>query len=137
MRIPRPHLLPGVAVLAAAVTLSACGGGSEPAADKAAAAEGQAGGAKVTIKAFDFQPDPITVKAGTEITFVNTDQIHHTATAGTREKPTPKVFNAKMEAAPGPGESVEAKVTLDKAGTYDYFCKFHPGDGMVGRVVVE
>ena len=128
----RRPFLPGVAVLAAVAALSACGGG-EPAAQ----AEPKAEATKVTIKAFDFQPDPLTVKAGTTITFVNTDQIHHTATAGTRGKATPKVFNAKMEAAPGPGESVEAQITLDKAGTYDYFCKFHPGDGMVGKIVVE
>ena len=111
-------ILPGMAVLAAQ-------------------AEPKAQDAKVTIKAFDFQPDPITVKAGTTVTFVNTDQINHTATAGTRDKPTPKLFNAKMAAAPGPGETVEAEITLDKAGTYDYFCKFHPGDGMVGKIVVE
>jgi plastocyanin len=124
----------GLAVTVAAAALSACGG-AEPAAEPAAASKADA--AKVTIKAFDFQPDPLTVKAGTTISFVNTDQIHHTATAGTRGKATPEVFNAKMEAAAGPGRSTEAQITLDEPGTYDYFCKFHPGDGMVGKIVVN
>ena len=83
----------------------------------------------VTIKAFNFQPDPITVKAGTTITFVNADQIHHTATAGTRAKPTPAVFNAEIDAAPDANSTTKATITLDKPGTYDYFCTFHPGRG--------
>jgi len=124
--------------------LAACGGGSsdeQPAAggngQAAAAQPADSGGARVTIKAFNFQPDPLTVKAGTTVTFVNSDQIHHTATAGTRDKPAPKEFNAKLDGASGPGETTEAEVTFDKPGTYAYFCKFHPGDGMVGEIVVE
>ena len=125
----------GLAVLTAAAALSACGGGESS--DATAKTGSAPDAAKVTIKAFDFQPDPTTVKVGTTVTFVNTDQIHHTATAGTRDKPTPKVFNAKMAAAPAAGESTQAEVTFDKAGTYDYFCKFHPGDGMVGEILVR
>ena len=132
--LPR-RVITGLAVTVAAAALSACGGGGEPAAKATTPAKADA--TEVTIKAFNFQPDPVTVKAGTTVTFVNQDQIHHTATAGTRKKPTPGVFNAKMEAAPGPGKSTEAKVTLDKPGTYDYFCKFHPGNGMTAKLIVK
>jgi plastocyanin len=35
----------------------------------------------------------------------------------------------------GSGDSFE--LTLDEPGSYDYFCKFHPGDGMTGQIVVR
>jgi plastocyanin len=110
----------GLLVLVAAVTLSACGGGAQAAAT-----------ARVDIKAFDFQPDPLTIKRGTTVRFVNHDEIHHTATAGMRSKPRPSVFDVKL-AATGTG-----RFTFRKAGTYRYFCTFHPGPGMVGKIVVR
>ena len=119
-------LLSGVAVLAAAAALSACGGGAEAATT-----------AKVDIKAFDFQPDPLTVNKGTTVRFVNHDQIHHTATAGTRSKPKPGVFNVKLAAAKDASTPSTGRFTFKKAGTYRYFCKFHPGAGMTAKVIVK
>ncbi len=71
-----------------------------------------------------FQPAQVTVPAGTTITWRNGGQRPHTATASS---------GAFDTGAVQPG--AEASVTLNNAGSYDYFCQFH--DGMVGTIVVE
>jgi plastocyanin len=113
------NLVVGLLMLTAAV-LTGCGGGAS------------ATSAAVTIKTFDFQPDPLTVKSGTTITFENTDKIDHTVTAGTREAPKPELFDGVM-----PEQGTEFELTLDEPGTYDYFCRIHKGPGMTGQIVVE
>lgn len=118
MRSPiPPHLL--LAALPA-LGLAACGG------DDSAAV------ATVTIKTFDFQPDPIEVDAGTTITFVNQDAIDHTVTAGTRDEPTSEVFDGLL---PDQGSTFE--LTLDEPGEYPYFCRIHPGPGMTATIIVR
>jgi plastocyanin len=116
--------------------LGSCGSkdsSSDARANEPVAASAAAGSkAVVTIHTFNFQPDPITVKAGTKITFHNDDKILHTVTSGTRDKPTPDVFNHKLD---GAGSSFT--VTLDKPGTYPYFCAIHPGGGMTGTIIVR
>jgi plastocyanin len=119
-------LIGAVAALSVAAALSACGGGAEAASP-----------AKVTIKAFNFNPDPLTIKKGTTVTFVNADQIHHTATAGTRARPAPKTFNVKLAAAKDANSVTTGKFTFKKKGTYRYFCKYHPGAGMTAKIVVK
>jgi plastocyanin len=89
-------------------------------------------GVTVTINTFNFQPDPLTVAAGTVITFVNEDAIDHTVTAGTRENPQPDLFNGVL-----PEEGATFELVLDEPGTYDYFCSRHSGPGMTGTIVVE
>ncbi|HEV2811336.1 MAG TPA: plastocyanin/azurin family copper-binding protein [Acidimicrobiales bacterium] len=113
-------------VLLATTLLSACGGG-----DGAASAP-EEDRPMVTVETFDFQPDPFVVPAGTTITFLNKDAIDHTVTAGTRENPTPEVFDGEL---PEKGSTFE--LTLDEPGTYDYFCEIHPGPGMTATVTVE
>ena len=122
----------GLLLLTAAV-LTGCGGGSsEDAAPEPAAEEAAGSAALVTIETFNFQPDPITVKAGSTITFSNKDKIDHTVTAGTREAPKPELFDGVM-----PEQGAEFEVVLDEPGTYDYFCQIHKGPGMTGQIVVE
>src|SRR5437588_3480458 len=84
--------------------------------------------ASVSIKDFEFQPQQITVKAGTTVTWKNDGKTAHTVTAddGSFESPTL-----------GAGKTFSQKFT--KAGTYRYYCSFHggkDGDGMSGTVVV-
>ena len=117
---------PVLLVLLATTLLSACGGGDE------AATPSEEGGPMVTVDTFDFQPDPLVVPAGTTITFLNEDAIDHTVTAGTRENPTPEVFDGEL---PDQGSTFE--LTLDEPGTYDYFCEIHPGPGMTATITVE
>jgi len=119
----RRHLL----ILLPLLGLVSCGG-SDTATEKAT---DKATSAKVTIKTFTFAPDPLRVPAGTTITFRNLDKINHSVTAGTREKPTPSTFDHVL---PEAGATYE--LTLDEPGTYAYFCKFHPGEGMTGEIIV-
>ena len=116
------------------VGLTACGSGDDDSStSEAAPAAEEVDGVAVTIKTFDFQPDPLTVEAGTTITFENQDSINHSVTPGTREQAEPELFDeGVMEAK---GDTYE--LTLDEPGTYAYFCKFHPGEGMTAEIVVE
>lgn len=122
-----------IATLAVATTLgfAACGGDDEdPAATPAdATEEASAGGDAVTIKTFAYDPSPATVAAGTTVKFTNEDDILHTVTSGTREKPTAE-FDEDLD-----GAGTTAEVTFDKPGTIDYFCDVH--QGMDGQIVVE
>ncbi|MEN3271936.1 MAG: hypothetical protein V7636_697, partial [Actinomycetota bacterium] len=64
--------------------------------------------------------------------FRNDDKILHTVMSGTRAMPTPAQFNGKLD-----GAGSTFTVTLDKPGTYPYFCMIHPGEGMTGKIVVR
>ena len=72
-----------------------------------------------------YVPNPVTVSAGTTITWTNADSIPHTATSD-----TPGVFDSRS-IAPGGMFST----TLQSRGTVTYNCTFHPG--MVGTIVVQ
>lgn len=121
-------LLLAVVPLAA---LAACGGGGAGAAPGPAAPLADAG-AVVTIKSFHFGPDPLTVDAGTTVTFRNEDKIRHRVVAGSREAPTPEGFRGLVEHA---GDTFE--LTLEEPGAYAYYCELHPGDGMTGLLIVN
>jgi plastocyanin len=105
---------------AAAVIVTAAAGGA-----------GAAPRATVTVKAFDFQPDPLRIKPGTTVTWVNRDAIHHSVTAGTRSHPT-RQFDRLLRESGG-----RASITFRRPGTYRYFCRFHPGSGMTATVIVR
>ena len=122
-------------LVGAALVLAACGGGedsTESSSSPAATATATTGAAAstsadtVTVKAFNFQPDPIEVKAGTTVKWVNQDGAAHDVTA------SDKSFAGPLEADGG-----EFEHTFDKAGTYDYICSLHSGPGMKGQVVVQ
>ncbi|MDP8955695.1 MAG: cupredoxin domain-containing protein [Actinomycetota bacterium] len=75
-----------------------------------------------------FQPGSITVAAGESITFTNSGESPHTATADDGSFDTGTV---------DPGAS--ATVTFDTPGRYPYFCRFHGdpgGGGMAGVITV-
>lgn len=112
--------------------LAACGGDDSDASATGAPASTSGDVTEVTIETFNFQPDPVTVPAGTTISFRNLDKINHSVTAGTREAPAAQEFDGLMKNA---GDTFE--LTLDEPGTYDYFCSFHPGEGMTGQIIVE
>jgi plastocyanin len=78
----------------------------------------------VSIKNFAFDPPNTTVSAGTTVTWVNNDQVPHTATAND---------GAFDSGTLQPGQSYSFK--FDKAGTYAYHCNIHPY--MTGTVTVS
>ena len=88
------------------------------------AALAAAPGAAVTIDNFAFGPTPITVKAGTTVTWTNNDDIPHTVRA------VDGSFHSKaMDSADS------YSFTFTTPGVYSYFCSLHPK--MVGKVVVK
>jgi amicyanin len=70
-----------------------------------------------------FSPNPVKVKVGETVTWINDDSSRHTVTS------KDGVFNSGMM---GKGQSFS--FTFDKAGEYSYHCEPHPS--MVGTVVV-
>ena len=89
-----------------------------------AAAPAAAGKAEVQIDNFSFSPVALTVKAGTQITWTNADDIPHTVVSNGPS------FKSKVL---GTGEKFT--FTASKPGTYSYSCSIHPN--MTGKVVVE
>lgn len=77
---------------------------------------------QVTIDKLVYAPAEVTAKVGDTIEWVNKDILAHTATA----------TNKDWDVMIGPKQT--ARLVLNKAGSVDYFCKFHPN--MKGRVVV-
>ena len=70
---------------------------------------------KVEIADFKYAPETVTVKAGTEVTWTNSDDATHTATADDSSFDT------------GDLDQGDAKsVTFDQAGRFTYYCRFHP-----------
>jgi plastocyanin len=80
---------------------------------------------EITIDNFSFGPQMLTVPAGTQVTWVNHDDIPHTVvsedliTFRSRALDTDEKFS----------------FTFSKAGTYTYFCSIHPK--MTAKVVVQ
>lgn len=70
----------------------------------------------VEMRGFEFFPAKLTVNAGTELTWVNRDNVPHNAIAD---------GSAFDSGTMNGGESWS--VVLDEAGTYRYVCTFHPG----------
>ena len=90
-----------------------------------AAIDASAESVAVEIKDFSFNPPEITVPAGGSVTWTNGDSTPHTATGLDRE--------ALQSGAIAPGETFTQ--TFATAGTFEYFCEFHPN--MKGSIVVE
>lgn len=74
-----------------------------------------AGDTTVEIVEFLYEPEDLTVAAGSTVTWVNQDDAPHTATADDRSFDTESLSKGN-----------EGEVTFDEPGTYAYFCEFHP-----------
>jgi len=76
-----------------------------------------------------YSPNVISIKAGEALTFDNIDANFHTVTSGTQEYGPDGTFDSGLLKA---GDTFE--LTLDKPGTYQYYCTIHPN--MVGTISV-
>ncbi len=82
-----------------------------------------------------FSPNPVTVELGTIVTWQNTDNAAHTATAGTAADGPSGVWDSSLIMAPM-GDTVNSfSYTTDTVGSFDYFCMVHPW--MTGTLIVE
>lgn len=78
-----------------------------------------------------YDPNPVTVSVGDNVTWVNDDPDPHTVTSGSIGAPDAgEEFDSGYM---GPHRSFTHR--FDAAGEFDYFCLIHPN--MVGTVVVE
>ncbi len=69
---------------------------------------------QVVITNLEFSPAEVTAKVGDTIEWVNKDVFAHTATAK----------NGDFDVMQPPKKTVTS--VLKKAGTVDYYCRFHP-----------
>lgn len=79
---------------------------------------------QVVIENFSFVPAMLTVKAGTKVTWVNRDDVPHTATDNDHR------FNSKTL-----DTDDQFSFTFSQPGTYDYYCALHPK--MIGKIIVK
>ena len=127
-----------LACSAVATLLIGCGGG------------GSGGGPNEVqmVQGQKFEPDTLTVEAGTTVKFVNNSSETHTVTAVEDELPVGATYfssggasneeDANSNLSEGlidPDQTFE--VTLDVPGTYNYYCIPHKASGMTGEIVVE
>jgi len=78
----------------------------------------------IAIDNFTFNPQKLTVKAGTTVTWTNKDDIPH-AIAAVNKQFKSKTLDTDYGYA----------FTFTTPGSYEYFCSLHPH--MTGTVVVE
>jgi plastocyanin len=69
----------------------------------------------VVIGNFTFDPPKLSIRVGTAVTWVNHDDIPHTATSA-----------AKVFSSPVLDTDDGFTFRFDRPGTYAYFCKLHP-----------
>jgi amicyanin len=78
----------------------------------------------IAIDNFTFNPQTVTVKAGTTVTWTNKDDIPHAIAA------VGKQFKSKVMDTDN-----SYSFTFTTPGSYAYFCSLHPH--MTGTIVVE
>jgi len=82
------------------------------------------------LKSYD--PNPIKIKIGDIITWVNADIISHTVTSG---KDYDRLISGKLFSSGGLTTNSVYQLKFAVPGTFDYFCLFHPD--MKGQIIVS
>ena len=82
-------------------------------------------GPQVTIAHFAFTPDVLTVPVGTEVVWINQDNIQHTVTSDDNT-----TFASSLL---GGGDNFSHR--FDEPGIFPYHCSVHPM--MTAKVVVQ
>lgn len=110
-----------IATLAGAALLAGCG--SDDTSSKAPASGATT--RKIEIKDFLYSPASATVKVGQKVAVTNRDSASHTLT----DRATPASFDSDTIR-----QNQTRTVTFTKAGTFKFYCQFHPT--MSGTVTV-
>jgi plastocyanin len=79
---------------------------------------------QIVVKDFMFSPTPLTVKAGSTVTWTNKDDEPHTV-----------VSDTGLFKSGGMDTNENYSFKFDKPGTYHFTCSIHPR--MVGTIIVE
>ena len=79
---------------------------------------------QIVIQEFRFTPNPLTVKAGATVTWVNMDDEPHTV-----------VSNTAMYRSGALDTKDSFSFTFVQPGTYHFTCSMHPR--MIGIIVVQ
>jgi plastocyanin len=125
----RPVVLLACLALAGGTFAAGCGAGEEestasPIAETTTSEQATSGGGgggsatstdRIDIADFKYDPETITVDAGTKISWTNSDEAAHTATADDSSFDTGTLDLDDQGSA-----------SFDKPGTYAYYCRFHP-----------
>jgi plastocyanin len=122
---------------------AAGGGGSAQSGNTTGAAGGGAAAGGPTINILegssiqgspDYDPDELTVAAGSDITVMNQDTLPHTVTSGTgpQDPTSAQTFDTSLING---GESATLSLAQVAAGQYDYYCMVHPY--MTGKMTVQ
>jgi plastocyanin len=117
----------------ALVSLTACGSSGTPGAS--AGIHDRA--TTVVTKLLSFSPHKLTVKAGTKVTWTDSDSIGHTVTTGmitvgSDDLRTSEHPDGLIDLPLRKGKDVS--FSFDKPGTYVYYCSIHKG--MSGEIEV-
>jgi plastocyanin len=79
---------------------------------------------EVSIDNFSFTPMEMTIPAGTQVTWINKDDVPHTVVSVDHQ------FKSKAL-----DTDEKFSFTFSNPGTYEYFCSVHPK--MTGKIVVK
>ncbi|WP_336002513.1 cupredoxin domain-containing protein [Halorientalis halophila] len=95
-----------------------------------------------------FEPETVPIESGETVRWTNESDVDHTVTASADEIPDEAAYfasggfeseraarNRVTEGLIAPGENYE--YTLDRPGTYGYYCIPHESSGMAGTVRVK
>jgi plastocyanin len=110
--------------LAGASASSTSEHGAAAATSQPASAESTGSVTEVKIDNFAFTPGVITVKAGTQVTWINHDDIPHTVDS---------TQNKFKSAALDTDDKFQFSFT--EAGEYPFYCRMHPK--MTGKIIVQ
>ncbi len=99
----------------------------------------------VTVLMFDtpakYKPDPVKIKVGQTIKWINKGETIHTATADPAQAPDPSYASVPKGAENFDSGYMNANdswsYTFKVPGVYKYFCLTHENEGMKGEVDVE
>jgi amicyanin len=89
-----------------------------------AASQSQASARIVKIDNFNFSPAVLSIPAGTNVTWINQDDVPHAI-----------VSTDKQIISPALDTDEHFSFRFTAPGTYDYYCSVHPH--MTGKVIVK
>lgn len=136
-----------IALLSVALLATACGGGSDSNGDSddgAATATAAAGADTGSLEAVEttvlfkdnvFEPDTLTFKAGSKVTF-NYDNVGLAVHNMMIQSKDAEGENFQSPVAVNPGEKGSFEATFTKPGTFKFICVYH-NPGMEGTITVE